>query len=96
MESSAGAVAYLVAAEMVRRVREILETGAATEPPSLTHPSIRERLATLERWDGFDEHLRAEFRVRRWFLCNLIQRIYNYLTPKFYASHEAGFRPTHL
>jgi hypothetical protein len=96
MEASAGAVAYLAAAEMVRRTREILETGTMTEPQSLTHPSIRERLAALEGWDSFDESSRAEFRVRRWFLCNLIEQIYNYVSPKFYAAHEAGFRPTHL
>jgi hypothetical protein len=47
MESSAGAAVYLTTAEMVRRVREILETGTVTEPSSSTHPSIRERLAAL-------------------------------------------------
>ena len=49
-----------------------------------------------QHWDGFDESMRAEFRVRRWLLCSIIERIYNYLTPKFFAAHEAGFRPTHL
>jgi hypothetical protein len=96
MESSAGMVAYLTAADMVRRVRDILETGAITVPYSPSHPSIRERLAALERWDGFEELSRAEFRVQRWFLCALIDQICKYISPKFYAAHEAGFRPTHL
>jgi hypothetical protein len=96
MESSAGAVAYLVAAEMVRRVREILETGRLTEPTSATHPSIRERLAALENWDGFDPELGSDFRRRRWLVCNLMERIFAYLSPKFHAAHETGLRPTHL
>jgi len=97
MESSAGAVAYLVSAEIVRRVKETLETGTAKDQCSPSHPSINDRLWALERWDGFEnEPLQAEFRVQRRFIARLILSIYNYLYPKFVAAHEAGFRPTHL
>jgi hypothetical protein len=96
MESSAGAAAYLVTADMVRCVRDILETGTATEQISATHPSIRERLRALQHWDGFEESMQGEFRVRRWFICKVAQDIYEYLIPKFLAAHKAGFRPTHL
>ncbi len=96
MESSAGATIYLATADMVRCVREILETGGVTEPTSPTHPSIRQRLAALHHWDDFEESMRADFRIRRWFLCKVVQDIYEYLIPKFLAAHKAGFRPTHL
>jgi hypothetical protein len=97
MESSAGAVAYLVTAEVVCRVRDILETGSETEPQSLSHPACRDRLKALEDWDGFaDQPLADEFRAQRRFLGRLIETIYWHLRPKFLAAHEAGFRPTHL
>jgi hypothetical protein len=97
MESSAGAVAYLVAAEMVRRVREILETGTETRQQSLSHPSTHDRLVALEEWDGFANHpLEAEFRAQRRFLGRLIEKIYWHVRSKFLASHKAGYRPTHL
>jgi hypothetical protein len=97
MESSAGAVAYLVAAEVVRRVREILETGRETRQRSVSHPSSYDRLVALEEWDGFANHpLQAEFRAQRLFLSTLIQKIYWHIRPKFLAAHQAGYRPTHL
>jgi hypothetical protein len=99
MESSAGAVAYLAAADLVRRVREILQTGSAETRRSQTHPPLDDRLEALDHWNGFDgdpEPLRTEFRNQRSFLRNLLGNIYNYLVPKFNAAHKAGYRPTHL
>jgi hypothetical protein len=97
MESSAGAVAYLLAAESVWRVRQILETGADTREPSATHPSTIDRVKALNEWDGFANHpLQAEFRTQRRFLARLIAAVYQHLRPKFIAAHEAGYRPTHL
>jgi hypothetical protein len=97
MESSAGSVSYLVAAEAVRRVREILETGAETRQQSPGRPACYDRLKALEDWDGFAGHpLADEFCAQRRFLGKLIENIYWYLRPKFIAAHRAGFRPTHL
>jgi len=97
MEASAGAVAYLTAAEVVRRVREILETGTADEQVSGSHAPINDRLRALARWNGFDnEPLRDEFHRQRRFLGVVISSVYNHLNLKFVAAHEAGFRPTHL
>jgi hypothetical protein len=97
MESSAGAVAYLVAAEVARRVREILETGTADEQQSMSHPSLNDRLWALERWNGFDdEPLKADFHHQRRFLGNVISGVYNHLKLKFVAAHREGFRPTHF
>jgi hypothetical protein len=97
MESSAGAVAYLSAAEAVRRVRSILEIGTDKDRPSLTHPLTEDRLVALERWDGFvNDPLEADFRRLRHFVGYLIGHLYRYLRPKFFAGHRAGFRPIHL
>jgi hypothetical protein len=97
MESSSGAVAYLTAAEVVRRVREILETGIETKQQSVSHPSTYERLAALEEWDGFAGHpLQDEFRAQRRFLGRLMSKVYWYLRPKLIAAHKSGFRPTHI
>jgi hypothetical protein len=86
MESSAGAVAYLIAAEVTRRVREILETGNETRQQSLSHPACYDRLKALEEWDGFTDHpLVDEFRAQRRFLGRLIEKIYWHLRPKFLA-----------
>jgi hypothetical protein len=97
MEASAGAVAYLSAAEEVRRVRRILESGSDDDQPSLTHPLTYNRLVALDQWDGFANHpLEADFRAQRRFVGRLIGLLYRYLRPKFFAGHEAGYRPTHL
>jgi hypothetical protein len=97
MEASAGAVAYLSAAQAVRRVRSILESGSDEDRPSLTHPPIYDRLVALEQWDGFaNDPFEADFRAQRRFVGRLIGLLYRYLRPKFFAAYEAGYRPTHL
>jgi len=97
MESSAGAVAYLSAAQAVQRVRSVLESGSDEDRPSPTHPLIYDRLVALEQWDGFsNDPLEADFRAQRRFVGRLIALLYRYLRPKFFAAHKAGFRPTHL
>jgi len=97
MESSAGVVAYLTAADVVSRVRSILEEGRVVARRSASHPNTRDRLRALELWSGFDkESLRDEFRLRRRFLRSLIGSLYLFLKPKYMAAHKAGFRQYHL
>jgi hypothetical protein len=92
LESNAGAVALLRAAQVVRCVRQVLETGEHQEEPS--HPSYFDRLVALEKWSGHtQEPLKEQFaRQRRLFGC-LLPRIFNELRNRFWAAHRAGYRP---
>jgi hypothetical protein len=94
MQSGAGAVLFLVAADLIRQTRQVLTTGRVSDKQSLTHPSAKQRLKALRDWPAFAHHpLRAEFHHRRRFLDRLLVGTFNQLAPRFWAAHRAGIRP---
>jgi hypothetical protein len=92
MESGAGAVVAIAAANGIRYTRKILETGDFSEDTG--RPSVVDRLAAIENLSGFaGESLGSRFRDQRWFMGRLIQEICNSLKMRFWAAHRAGYRP---
>jgi hypothetical protein len=94
MESGAGAVAAIRAAQGIRYTRAILETGSYSEN-ALVRPTVRDRLISIENASGFaGESLGSRFRDQRWFFGRLIPSIGSSLKMRFWAAHKAGYRPT--
>jgi hypothetical protein len=92
LESNAGAVALLRGAQIVRCVRQVLETGAHQEEP--LHPSYVKRLAALEKMErSSQEPLREQFVCQRRLFGRLLPRIFDELAIRFCAAHQAGLRP---
>jgi hypothetical protein len=94
MESCAGVVLFLAAADLVRRTRQVLLTGAHSDEESPTHPSTRDRIQALRDWPGFaDDPLLEELRHRRQFFDRLLTGVFNLLVRRFWAAHKAGIEP---
>ncbi len=96
MESGTGAVAVLRGIEIVRRVRETLETGAHSDEGSLSGPPHGDRLIALEKWASLAANpLAAKFSRQRSFVGQVMPLIYNQRAMRFPAAHRAGYRPKH-
>lgn len=99
MESGAGAVAVVRAAQVVRCVRKILETGIHDENDRLVgRMSGTDRLYSLEylaqhRFERLGEPFSVQFRCQRSFLGRLLPGVFNLLKMRFWAAHKAGYRP---
>jgi hypothetical protein len=94
MESCAGAVLFLGAADLVRRTHQVLVTGEHSDQESSSHPSARVRIHALRDWPGFASDPDVdEFRHRRRFLDRLLVGAFNQVVTRFWAAHKAGIRP---
>jgi hypothetical protein len=91
--SGAGAVIMLRASEMVANARSILLTGSETKLEPKTHPTISERVDSLDQesllWPKHQDHLRD---VRKCF-DEILQGVWTQLIPIFLSLHEYGVRP---
>ena len=96
MESGTGAVAVLRGIEIVRRVRETLETGAHSDEGSLSGPPHGDRLIALEKCASLAANpLAANFSRQRSFVGRVMPLIYNQRAMRFPAAHRVGYRPKH-
>lgn len=88
MESGGSAVAYLVAADCARRLKDILNTGDYIDIPSPTHPPTDPRLRKME--DVLRPRRNLIFRA---YIVMLIRGIFNRFLPAFANMHREGIRP---
>lgn len=92
--SGTGGVIILVALELVKRAKAVLETGQDYFEPSASHPSLRDRVAHIAR---LDQHLPAEQRERaaemRWCFIEIMEVIWDVVRPNIVKLHEEGVRP---
>jgi hypothetical protein len=96
MESGAGAVAVLRGIEIVRRVRETLQTGAHSDENSGSSVPHGERLIAFEKWASLVANpLATQFSRQRSFVGRLLPDIYNQQAIRFPAAYRAGYRPKH-
>jgi hypothetical protein len=84
MESCAGVVHFLVAADLVRRTHQVLMTGEHSDQESSTHPSARDRIQALRDWPAFAaDPLLEDIRHRRRFVDRLLVGAFNQVVPRF-------------
>jgi hypothetical protein len=92
--SGAGGVVILMAMELIRRTRDLLETGTETSFTSNSHPSFEERLANFERIRTLCAPQDVEaFEKTRRRMRNLFEGVWRIVRPHILKLHTRGLRP---
>lgn len=92
--SGAGGVIMLMAMELLRRTRDVLETGKEAQFASESHPSFDDRIRAFERIRGLcAEQDVAPFAHARRHMRDLFEGIWQLVRPRMVKLHKKGLRP---
>ena len=92
--SGAGIVLALSSLELVQKAKQVLQTGSDTLVPSITHPSVHERISAIAQMDEFaPEEIRLPSLVTRSHTREIMERLWLEVRPHFLSLHDQGVRP---
>ncbi len=91
-QSGAAGVVMLTALDMMRRARDVLESGAEQPFRSHTHPPLRERLLMMETL-RYDPREAEAMKTLRAHLHEMMEGIWEIIRPRLVVWHKQGLRP---